>query len=197
MLQIENRLGVRNTASLKKYGAVYVGFFGMLMLSKLVSRGIWGVLQVSSLFFLLGGVVGMLVWLADRLVYVYYTRPEEELSVRIKDLVKGKKYLEAIMILVERKHEQVHLAMNNVMFLAVWTVLAFFLLTSSLSAFAKGLVLGIGLELMYSIWLDWKDKDYLMGRLFWPLKRKVSLDEMKIVLAVFAGLFLLASVMVV
>jgi len=179
----------------RRIGVVGGVYFGVMALGLLLrSNWRWQALM-GMVLFLLGGVLGMVFGLADRLIFVYFSRPEDDLSVKVRGLIKQKRYQEGLNLLLERKHEQVQLAMNNVLFLGAWVVLALFLMTSSLSLLAQGLILGVGLNLVLGIKEDWSDKEYLMGKLFWPIKRKVSEDELKVVVGVFGGFFVLVSLM--
>ncbi len=52
-----------------------------------------------------------------------------------------------------------------------WVVMAVFAVSSSGSRWSEGLVLGVGLHLVYEFW---------RGRLIWPVKREVSETEQRI-----------------
>mgnify|MGYP001559795231 CR=1 FL=1 len=52
-----------------------------------------------------------------------------------------------------------------------WVVMAVFAVSSSASRWTTGLVLGVGLHLVYEYW---------QSRLIWPVKREVSETEQKI-----------------
>lgn len=167
---------------------IFTVYFGVMVLVKLVFGGIQ-ILDWPLLGLLLGGVLGMTMPLVDRLVYVYYSKPHEQLSMQVKMLISKSKFGEAMNLLAMRGGEQVRLSTNNVLFMAVWVMLAIFLITSSGQEFAEGLVLGLGLKMSYDLWLDNKRPEYLMGRLFWPLKRHIYWEETKRVVWVFWGVF--------
>jgi len=177
----------------RKQAVVWLGFFGVIVVLKFFLRGFFLIFNLSLVLLLLGGAFGMMVSWVDRLIWVYYTRPKDSLSVKVKGLIKDKKVWEAFETLKSRGHEQDKLAMSNVLFLAVWCVLSFFVMSSSPSWFGKGVIMGIGLSLVYGIWEDWDDQEKLMGRLFWPIKRRVKQNEMQIVLAVFLGFFAMGA----
>jgi hypothetical protein len=181
----------------RSYLSWFLVYFGVILALRLLSNGVGALINWSSVFLLLGGVVGLMIELVDRWVYVYFSHPEEPLSVQLKGLVKENRYADAMTNLMANFAWQQRLSMNNVLFLGGWVVLAIFLMTSSVSAFAHGLVLGIGLSLLGGIWRDWKNPEVLKTRLFWPIKRKVAGDEMKAVVGVFVGAFLLVSLMAV
>lgn len=145
----------------------------------------WGVL-----FWIVGGVFGWVMVVLDRVVWVYWTRPQTQLSVQVRYLVSSRKFKEAWQTLWQRKSEQTELTFRSVLFQAAWVVLAFFTITSTPSMFGKGLVMGLGGHLLYDEW-----KDYLVSPqkvaswLFWQIKRSVSLEELKIYLVAMTGLF--------
>lgn len=196
MLQVEVKKEVGRVVGdkrIRKSLVFWAGYFGLLMGLRLLVRGFESFLSLDWVLFLIGGWVGMFVWLVDKLVYVYYTRPEDGYSVRVKGLISGKQWKEALRVLWQESDGEMRLAMNNVLFMGVWCGLGLFLMTSSASMFARGLVLGIGLELVVGLYHDWEDQEALMGRLFWPVMRRVSRRELKFVVAGFVAMFLWLS----
>lgn len=188
---------VVNSSEFRRRAMIYLAYFGFLIGLGFLRYSYFVILKWSTLLFLFGGVLGMVSELFDRLVYVYYSKPKEELSLEVKGLIQQKKYAEAVEVLYRKRHLQQRLAMNNVLFLAVWVVLSLFLITSSPSVFGRGMVLGLGLNLVFQIYEDWDHKQVLRQRLFWPIKREISDQEMKLVLAVFVAAFALFSLTVV
>ena len=57
-----------------KHLLIFVGYFGVMVLVRVLLRGV-GSLSLSTVWFLVGGLLGMALPMADRLVYVYYSRP--------------------------------------------------------------------------------------------------------------------------
>jgi hypothetical protein len=169
-----------------RIGLVY--FLGVLAV-KLILSGGWQHPSLGIVTFLVGGMLGLMMDLVDRLIYAYYSKPDEELSLDVKNLVRAKRIDEAILMLWRRSNEQVRLAMNNVLFLGVWIALGLFVMTSSSSALARGLILGIGLEMLIGILREWNDMNLLRHKWFWPIKREVAESEIKITVAIFIGFF--------
>lgn len=188
-----NLMGLSQNQTLRQYGLVWLGYFGFLVILRGLSLGLDSLVSMRLWVFVVGGALGMAASYADRLVYVYYSHPEEPLSQEVRGLMREKKWMGALAVLQAKRHQQWKLAMSNVLFLGAWVGLAFFLLTSSPSAFGKGLVLGIGLQLCYQMITDWEHKNVLRQRLFWPIKRKVSDEEMKVIVFGFVGVFALIS----
>lgn len=121
----------------------------------------------------------MLMPIVDRLTYVFWVRPDEPLSIEVIRLAGEGKWFRALKVLGERRREQVKLSLNNVLFMMAWVVVATFLLTSSRSPMSMGLVLGVGWGVLFDIYTDWKRRDYLILRLFWPVRRVVGWAETK------------------
>lgn len=186
-------VGGRMVDKFVSYVLVWLMLVGVLSVFKLFGSGVAGLMHVGTVFYLVGGLVGLLMGVFDRLVYVYYSRPEESLSESVRKLMKEKKYLTGVSLMYDRGSEQLRLAMNNVIFFGVWLILALFIVSSSSSTFAKGMVMGVGLVLIVDIVKDWKHPDRLIARLFWPIGRRVAVDELKVMVAVFVGMFLMLA----
>jgi hypothetical protein len=154
-------------------------------------------LDWSVLWWWLGGGVGLLFSWADRLAHVYFTRPFEQLSLQVKSLVAAKRYREAVVLLDHRKHEQRHLTVRSALFLAVWVAAALFVITSTGSIFAVGMVMAIGLSVLVDMIMDFKDLAKLKWWLFWQIKRTFSDKETKGFVAGYAVVFGLLTLMII
>lgn len=183
--------------SIKDYLLPYLGFFILLFLFKLLRRGPEAFLQLSHLSMLLGGLVGLGIGVADRLIYAYFTAPTEKYSVQIKNLLRQWRVRDAVIHMYQKDIIQRKLATNNVIFLAVWVVLALFLITSSLTGFSQGLILGIGIVLVLDLIKDGREPALLQQRLFWPIARPVTRTEMQTVIYFFFGAFCFLSLLAI
>jgi len=143
-----------------------------------------------------GGLIGILFEYVDRLVYVYVVAPKEKLCVHVKRLVEKKRYKEVVGVLKTRGFSERRLPMRSVIFMAAWVPMAFFLVTSTGSMLAIGLVMGVGLHLLYDVLLDWYHPRRIKKWLLWPIARPVSDREVKIVVVVYAVLFGVMSLLV-
>lgn len=178
-----------------KHLVVYVLYFGFLLWTRFFTRGAESVWSGEVGWLLVGGLMGMGMPVIDRMVYVYVVAPDEQLSVQVKTLVRRGKWLSAWSVLMDRRLEQVKLAMNNVLFMAMWVVVAFYVISSVKLPLSVGLVLGIGLDLVYDLYKDWKKRDYLVQRVFWPVKRPVGWAEAKRVVWAMVVAFVVVSLM--
>ena len=153
--------------------------------------------DLNLVWFWLGGILGMLFTYVDRLIHVYFTKPHEQLSQQIQHLVKSNRFTETIRLLKSRGNEQRYLAARSVFFMGAFIPAAFYVITSTGSAIATGLVMGIGLNLVIDGITGLKDLSALKWWLFWPIKRDFSDKEAKVVVIVFTTLFFLLSLMLV
>lgn len=168
----------------------FVLYFGLISIFRW--RFDWSLLSIW-----LGGLLGIgFVWV-DRLAHVYFTKPHEQLSIQVRRLVSSRKYFDALRLIDQRKNEQRHLTARSLLFLMVWVVAAFYVLTSTGSVFASSMVMGVGLSVLVSMLVDWNNLAKLKSWLFWQIKRDVSDDETKIVVVVFGVLFVLLSLIMV
>ena len=145
----------------------------------------------------LGGVFGILFEWVDRLAYIYFTKPHEQLSFQAKSLISQKRYKDAIVLIDSRKHEQKNLSVGSILFLMVWVVAAFFVITSTGSAFASGMVMAIGLSVLVEMYGDWNNLEKLKGWLFWQIKRGFSDAEAKSVVVIFSALFVVLTLLLI
>lgn len=149
---------------------------------------------MQDLIFWLGGAfLGGYFIKIDQLIYVYFTHPDEPLSLEVKRLIKEKKRKEAWDQLRKGVSSQ-RLAFRSVLFQTSWIVLAFFTLTSTAGLFGKTMVMGIGLHLLMDEW-----GEIIEGRsiswLFWQVKREIAPKEQKKYLWIMTGVFGILSLL--
>ncbi len=145
---------------------------------------------LQVLLLIVGGIFGwIIVWL-DRLVYIYWSHPEAQLSQYVKYYFAKKNWKAGINLMEQRKTEFKELTFRSALFQAAWVVLAVFALTSVASIFGKAMVTGLGLRILYEEWRDYlKDKKTLKRWLFWQIKREISNEELKWYLYGMTGIF--------
>ena len=177
---------------------IVLGVFLLLLFAlKLFTRGLNQLLHLGHLYMIAGAAFGLGIGFVDKLLYTYITRPNDVFSKQVKNLISQKRFGEVIKVIAEDRDETRQLATNNILFLFVWIVLALFLITSSLSSFGRGLILGIGLVISLDLINDLERPKYLISRLFWPLARPVTEKEMKITVYFFLGSFVFLSLLTV
>ena len=134
---------------------------------------------------------------ADRLVYVYLVKPHEQLSEQVKHLVKAKRFKEAMVVIEHRGDEQQHLSTRSVLFMLAWVPLALLMVSSTGRMLGVGMVLGIGLHLVYEIAVDWGRWEKLKTKFFWQIKRPIGDQEVKMVLGGFGLMLVIVSMLMV
>ncbi len=142
-----------------------------------------------------GAFLGAYFIKLEQIFYVYFTHPEEALSVEVKNLINQKRKKEVWQLLRQRVGEQ-KLAFRSALFQVIWVVLAFFVLTSTSSVFGKTLVMAIGLYLLLKEWEAMLDKKEI-NWLFWQVKRVIAPKEQKIFLWGMTGIFAVLSLLLI
>lgn len=183
----------RLTSKVFLFGTVYL----LILLALRLLTNLDNLLWLGNLTFFLGGLLGLFVDLLDKLVYIYFTRPETAVAEQFKNLVSNKQWRQAATVLNTAEFESRYLATTNILFLMAWLVLAIFLVTSSLSQMSKGMVLTIGFVSVFSIFQEWSNKPALMERLFWPIRKQLGEFELKVTVAVLVVALLLLSLMTI
>ena len=168
-------------------GIVYAAYFGGMTLL------MWS-WNLGTIWWLVGGLLGVGFVMVDRFIYVLLTKPHEHLSEHVRHLLNEKRFLDAIKLLRARGDEQRELTVKSVFFMAAWIPAALFVMTSTASMLAMGFVMGIGLHLLYDVWKDRNNIEKLKEWLFWPVKREVSDKEVKVVVGLFGVFFGILSI---
>lgn len=143
----------------------------------------------SLVLFAIGGLLGLGFVYVDRLIQVFLVKPHEHLSEHVRHMVRDKRIMDAIRLLRDRGHEQQKLTVRSIFFMGAWVPVALFVLTSTGNMLATGLVMGIGLHMLYEVWMDWADLDRLRHWLFWPIRRYVNDFEVKGVVVLYTIFF--------
>jgi len=136
---------------MKKELLVHYGvFFVFLVIAILIQRwfyiGVWP--------FILGGIIGTALPNVDHLIYVYFLKPQELNSQRVTYLNNEKNYRKSLEILSETKYERSMAIFHSVFFQVVILVLTFYVVTSSSSLFASGIVIAFSLHLLVDQVMD-------------------------------------------
>jgi len=95
-----------------------------------------------------GGLIGLFLPYIDHLLHVFVFKPHELTSSRAIQLFKNKQYKEAMLLLHDTCDERKDSIFHTVQFQLVFIVLTFWVVTSSGSLFARGLVLSYFLSLV-------------------------------------------------
>jgi hypothetical protein len=171
----------------------------MVLFGVLSAIILWNVLNkqfvfnTSILWWLLGAMIGFLFVFGDRLVYSLVSRPEEALSIQIKELFVKGKIAEGLKLLLAERYDQKELVMRSFLFLVMWAVLAFFTVTSVTNFFARGLVLGIGTHLIFDLIYDYRNDKERLDMWFWQIKRTLEPEEKRWFVIIMGGIYILLA----
>lgn len=135
----------------------------------LVGRWSWG---IGVYKWWLGGVVGFLFVFLDRLVWAFWQRPDETLSIKLRELFGGGKLWEGLMVTLQERREQKKMMIRSVLFLAIWVVLAILTMTSVSESFGRGFMLGIGVHLGFDLVSDYLGKGREIEWWFWQIDKE-------------------------
>lgn len=149
--------------------------------------------DASLIWLWVGGLAGFYFNYLDRLIYALLVKPDEQLSLHLKHLIRHGRYLDIPRLLQARGDEQAHLLTRSALFMVVWVPLAIFVMSSTSSQFAASMVMTIALRLIIDMLKGWHDLATVSRWLFWQIKRPVSVMETKVVASLFIGLWLLIS----
>ena len=180
---------MKDKISLHQY--VLFGFLALMILGKILSGSF--TFDLGLLWWLLGAVVGFLFVFTDRFVYSFLMKPDEALGTRLKDLFVGKKFDEGLILLLNERHEQKELVMRSFLFVVVWVVMAILTLTSIISPFGRGFMLGIGIHLVFDLIFDYFWNKERFEQWFWQIKRVVSPEEKRWFVIIVSTAFILLS----
>jgi hypothetical protein len=171
--------------------AFLVYFLAVTLVRLVFAEGRW---QWEMVSLWLGGMVGFMLVLADRLIYIYWLKPHEQLSQQVRYYLAGGRWKQALSLLIARRQEQWQLVFRSFLFQVAWVPLALFALTSTGELFAGGLLMGMGLHMLYDDWMDQKrDPAWLNRVLFWQVKRPVGMREQGWFLALLTAMFVILS----
>jgi len=173
--------------SMKRYRTLLIWFSYASLLGYFSFRHAWW-------WWGLGLLLSVFLTLVDRAMYVWWLRPYEQLSIQVQ-YWWGRKDLPAIAKLIwQRGKEQTRLAHLSAAFAILWPFLAFYLLTSTASVVALGIVMGLGLHLALAIVTEWSTPTSLKLWFCWQIKRQLTDKEVKFLGGGFILIWVLVSI---
>lgn len=131
--------------------------------------------SVDYLLLWLGGLLGTYFIDIDHLIYCIFSRPDKSCSTKVQELLKKKNYKKTIFTMAETHFEHDELSFHNAVFIPIWIIFCFFILSSSGSIFASAMVMAMYLHLLKDIWdMVRIKKSYDLKFLFWQIKMPLS-----------------------
>lgn len=173
---------------------ILIGGTTSWLLYPVIRYKLWGEPQawISIVYWILGLVIGWIVFFIDRLVDIYITHPDTKLATYVKQYIDQKEYFKGWKLLMFNKKMQKNLTFRSALFHAVWIGLVFFVTTSTSSLFGKGFVMGLGFHLLMDEWVDfWEDRIELKKWLFWQINREISSKELEYFMYIVSGLYII------
>lgn len=130
--------------------------------------------------FLIGNLIAVGLLMADKLIYAWWLFPYEQTSIQIQYWMRRRDVSALMGLLVSKNDSQTKLLLKSAGFALVWFFLTIYVLTSTGSVVALGILMGLGLNLSDAIVSDWKDLDKLGKWFGWQIKRPLGKTEVKV-----------------
>lgn len=162
---------------------------GLLTLMRLLTGTVG--LDISLLWWWIGGIAGFLFVFADRLVYIFMSHPEEALSIRLRELFAKGKIVNGLALALTEREKQDKLVMRSVLFVFIWIVLTILTMTSIANTFSRGFMLGLGTHLVFDLgWDYWTAGRRDIGLWFWQVRNVTKMEINGFVWASFIFFFI-------
>lgn len=150
---------------------VYFTSVVVLVLITTILRG-WFDFEHIEIWF--GALVGMLLPDFDHFVHVYFLKPHELTSQRVRRYWKNKDFKFTFELMYNTRSERTTLVFHSAFFQWVFVIFGFYVLTSSNNFFGRGLVMAFLLHLVLDQYLDLKKSGNIQN---WFHNFQVILNE--------------------
>lgn len=144
------------------------GILGLVVLIKILG----GKFGVESILLGIGWGLGFILADLDHLLYILVTNAHELTSLRIKQMFTNRDWKAIWQEIENTKSERMQMAVHNVVTGLVLSGVGLWLVTSSGSLLASGLVVSLGIKLFIEFAVD-RDS----GKWYWLLPRPMRLKE--------------------
>ncbi|MBI3980567.1 hypothetical protein HY345_01055 [Candidatus Microgenomates bacterium] len=151
-------------------------------------------LDISLITFFLGALIGSQLLLTDYLFQVFLVQPDLEVAKDAKKLVREGKYLDGLKLVYQRRSEISNLTFHTILFQVVFYVFSFFVVTSSYSAFGKGVVLAALLYLLKEQIKEINAQKELNRQWFQRININLTPKEQKIYVGIAVVLFVMYTI---
>ncbi|KKS77848.1 MAG: hypothetical protein UV74_C0002G0074 [Candidatus Woesebacteria bacterium GW2011_GWB1_43_14] len=146
----------------------------------------------TYLWFVVGSLIGTIIPDVDHFIYVKFLRPHELTSQRADLMMQNSEYKRTINLLSQTRSERKQLIFHSGLFQMVFTILAFYVISSSDSLLGRGIVLSFLLHLLVDQYIDYKETGNV-NNWFWQLKiifdkqRTIAYLVVNLVILIFLG----------
>lgn len=134
---------------------------------------------IGVLWWWLGGVLGFVFVFFDWLIQLAVMEPGKVFDVKLKHVFNKNNFKVGLASALEEREKKLRLVMKSALFLLVWLVMGFFVLSSVSSPFGRGFMLGLGTHLMFDLAWDFFKTPEKLENWFWMIKREVLKEEKK------------------
>lgn len=110
-----------------------------------------------------GGLIGLFMPNIDHLLHVFVLQPQELTSIRVTEFIKNKQVKEAVSLLYDTRDERKDLMFHTVLYQLIFTILTFWVVSSSGNLFGRGLVLSYYLTLVIFNLKKFVKKEIIFG----------------------------------
>lgn len=149
-------------------------------------------------FFLIGAGMGTFILDLDHLIYAFLYKPHEPSSHKIRVLFMQRDWQGLVRVLQECHQEHTELFFHQAIFQVIFLFFAFFIITSTPSFLAKGIVMAANLHLLKDEWADQiKSPPHLNQYLFWQVGREIDLRLQKFYLVGVSVVFLFLNLILI
>lgn len=154
--------------------------------------------RLSLISFWLGALIGTFILDLDHLIYAFFYKPHEPSSHKIRVLFLRRDWQGVLRVLEECHQEHTELFFHQAVFQVIFLLFSFFIITSTPSFLAKGIVMAANLHLLKDFWADQiKSPPHLNKYLFWQVNRRIDLGLQKFYLIGVSGVFLILNLILI
>ena len=152
---------------------------------------------VSFIIFVIGIFVGSGMIVVDRILHALYLFPENEINVLIREEWRKKNLLGVLNMLQLADPYQDQLMTRSVLFLAIYWLLALFVLTSTGSVLGIGIILGMGLRYTLDFWSVKNQPELFVHQFLWQVRHQFTKQHVERIIVGWTIAFTVLSLLVV
>ena len=124
-------------------------------------------------------MIGFLFVFSDRIFYALVSESEDTMGLKVREMWQNGKLVEGLKTLLLERDEPKKLTMRSVLFVVIWLILGLWAVVGALNPFARGLVLGIGVHLLFDLAWDYFNKGRGILHWFWQIRRPMTVNEVR------------------
>lgn len=148
--------------------------------------GFVGVNYIGNALLVIGWIIGYLLAEIDHLFYVLVCNPQELSCMRVRNEIANRRFGSAWRMLKSTSAERTRLPVHNILTLALVAGMGIWMVTSSSSLLASGIVMGLSVRLVTELW---QETNY--DKWYWLFARQFNISEHNVIRWVLTGLIVL------